>query len=100
MARFIIKNKVYDTDKMKLIGHVRKWYEFQGWLSKQIFGEGVGSVVTCELYRSDKGRYLLVHKNDQNGLTGEAIDEKEAKSLLMHCDYVSYTELFGELEEA
>ncbi len=49
MARFIIQNKVYDTDKMKLVGHVRKWYEFQGWLQKQMFGDGMGRMYDCKL---------------------------------------------------
>lgn len=100
MARFIIREKVYDTDKMKLIGHVKKWYEFQGWLRKQVFGDGIGRMNDCELYRSDKGNYLLVHENDCGSTTGEAIEEAEAKGLLMHYDYDSYAELFGELEEA
>lgn len=30
MARFIIQNKVYDTDKMERIAQVSKWYKFQG----------------------------------------------------------------------
>lgn len=100
MARFIIREKVYDTDKMKLIGHVKKWYEFQGWLSKQVFGDGMGRMNDCELYRSDKGNYLLVHKNDCGSTMGEAIEKAEAKGLLMRYDYDSYAELFGELEEA
>ena len=100
MACFVFQEKVYDTNKMKLIGHVRKWYEFQGWLFTQIFGEGVGRMEDCELYRSDKGNYLLVHSKESSTITGEAITEKEAKSLLMKYDYCQYAKLFGELEEA
>lgn len=100
MARFIIKNKVYDTNKMKLVGHVRKWYEFQGWLQKQMFGDGMGRMYDCELYRSEKGSFLPVYENDRSDTVGQAIDEAEAKALLMSCDYDSYVELFGELEEA
>lgn len=86
MARFIIREKVYDTDKMKIIGHVKKWY--------------MGRMNDCELYRSDNGNYLLVHENYFGGTKGEAIEEAEAKGLLMDYDYDSYAEIFGELEEA
>ncbi len=99
MTRFIIREKVYDTDKMKLVGKVRKWYEFTGWMSRQLFGEGMGRIYDCQLYRSDKGNWLLVHMGD-TGLYGEAIKTKEAKDLLLHCDYDSYVALFGALEEA
>lgn len=100
MARFIIHEKVYDTDKMKLVGQVKKWYPFQSLLIKKLFGDDTGRVNDCKLYRSDKGRYLLVHENDCGSITGEAIKENEAKGLLMRYDYDGYTQLFGELEEA
>lgn len=99
MARYIIKNKVYDIDKMTLIGVVPKWYKFQGWLSQQLFGDDMGRVYPCNLYRSEKGNWLLTHEGD-TGNIGEAITEKEAKSLLLHSDYEKYAELFGSLEEA
>lgn len=99
MARFIIKNMVYDTDKMEHIGTVKKWYEFRGWVIPQIFGEGVGRMYDCEIYRSKKGNYLLVHDEDAH-IIGEAISKSEAKQLLMHSDYDKYAELFGSLEEA
>lgn len=99
MARYIIQNKVYDTEKMTFVGIVRKWYEFQGWLSQQLFGEGIGRVYTCNLYRSEKGNWLLTHEGD-TGSIGEAVKEKEAKDLLMHGDYEAYTKYFGTLEEA
>lgn len=99
MARFVIQNKVYDTDKMKLAGNVRKWYKFTGWVSRQLFGEDMGRICDCKLYRSDKGNWLLVHEGG-TGLCGEAIKLTEAKELLLHCDYDSYVALFGALEEA
>lgn len=100
MATFIIKNKVYDTDKMTFIGYVRKWYKFTGWFTTQLFGEDMGRMCTCELYRSQKGNWLITHENDVNAICGEAITEKEARNLLLHSDYEKYTELFGGLEEA
>lgn len=100
MARFVIQNKLYDTSKMKLIGRVKKWYEYRVLLLKNAFGEGSGQNYACELYRSEKGNWLLTHKGDDNGLTGEAINEEEAKQLLMQYDYEAYAEIYGDLEEA
>ena len=100
MARFIFDNKVYDTEKMELIAKVTKWYEFRGWFYRRMFGEGTGRMNDCELYRSDKGNYLLVHEDDTSIVIGEAIEESEAKNLLMRYAYDKYVELFGELEEA
>ncbi len=99
MARFIIQSKVYDTDKMELIATVKMWYEFTGFIQKQMFGEGVGRFEECKLYRSVKGNWLLTHE-DGGHLIGGAIEEKEAKKLLMKCDYTAYMRLYGELEEA
>ena len=100
MACFIINEKVYDTEKMTLVGHVQKWYEFKGWLLQQMFGKGVGRMEECDLYRSTKGNYLLVYYGGNDKYIGEAITAAEAKSLLMQYDYENYIKLFGELEEA
>lgn len=99
MARYIIQNKVYDTDKMTFVGNVRKWYKFYSWLLQQIYGNDTGRVYDCRLYRSDKGNWLLTHDGDTGGC-GEAIKEKEAKELLMRYDYDAYIKYFGALEEA
>ena len=99
MARFIIKNKVYDTTAMEHIGTVRKWYAFRGWLQQQLCGSDKGYIYDCDLYRSTKGNYLLVHDDDL-ATVGEAITENEAKQLLMHSNYDKYVELYGSLEEA
>lgn len=99
MARFIIKNKVYDISKMTLIGKVKKWYEFRGFFLRQLYGEGHGAIYDCDLYRSEKGNWLLVREAEGDCI-GEAISETEAKSLLLHCDYDNYVKEYGELEEA
>lgn len=97
MSRFVINNKVYDTEKMGHIGTVKKWYR-NDFVS--IFtGKELGKVQSCELYRSVKGNYLLTYK-DAGHIYGEAINENEAKNLLMHHDYNNYRKLFGDLEEA
>lgn len=99
MARFIIKNKVYDTAKMELVGNVKKWYEYTGYLLQHLWGKGVGRNYDCKLFCSEKGNWLLTHEGE-NGLTGEAISEDEAKNLLMHHDYDAYSKKYGALEEA
>jgi hypothetical protein len=100
MARFIIENKVYDTSKMKLIGKVKKFYEYDVWLLEQIYGKGCGRNYDCELYRSDKGNWLITHNGDHLTVYGEAITEEEAKSSLKKYDYKAYVKEYGELEEA
>ncbi len=100
MARFIIQNKVYDTDKMEFISVVEKWYKFEGYFLKQMFGEEMGRRYMRDLYRSPKGNYLLVHTNDCDQLVGQAITENEAKELLLRSNYDVYAKLYGELKEA
>ncbi len=99
MARVIIKDMVYDTSKMKLIGKVKKWYEYTGYFLQQMYGKGYGRKYDCDLYRSEKGNWLLVHDGER-GCTGEAITVDEAKSLLKQYDYDAYVKEYGELEEA
>ena len=99
MARFILQNKVYDTEKMQHLGKVKKWYAFQGWLQQQIWGKDTGLVHDCDLYRSPKGNFLLLHEDDSE-IVGEAIPESEAKELLLHSNYEKYAELYGPIEEA
>ena len=99
MARFIINDLIYDTEKMEYIAEVRKWYEYTGILEKRIFGDGVGKKYDCKLYRSKRGNYFIEHERNYR-IIGEAITKKEAKELLKCCAYEKYAELFGELEEA
>ena len=98
--RFIINEKVYDTDKMELIGQVRKWYAANDWFTIRMLGEGYGKHFDCMLYRSQKGNYLLTHESSTDTTIGEAITESDAKALLRQYDYDAYVKLYGELEEA
>lgn len=100
MARFIIQDKVYNTNKMSFIGIVRKRYRFAGIVMKSIYGIGSGREYDCELYKSEKGNFLLVRENDCAQICGEAITEEEAKNLLKSSNYDAYVQLYGELEEA
>lgn len=99
MARFIINSKVYDTEKMEFIATAKMWHEFTDSVQKQMFGGGIGHFEECKLYKSVKGNWLLTHE-DGSHLIGGAIEEREAKKLLMKCDYAAYMRLYGELEEA
>lgn len=99
MAKFIINNLVYDTEKMEFITKVKKLYPLENVFEIMVYGKNMGRWYSCDLYRSEKGRYLLVHK-DVYDCKAEDIDEEEAKQLLMQHDYDTYVQLFGELDEA
>lgn len=47
-----------------------------------------------------KGNWLLTHEEDFRRTYGEAIEEEEAKALLMRYATETYESMFGELPEA
>lgn len=101
MAKFIINNLVYDTEKMERVAEVEKVYPCEDSLWDKLLYHGqLYRRYKCDLYRSKKGRFLLTRKNNIGDMYGEAIEETEAKQLLMQYDYDTYTQLFGELDEA
>lgn len=54
--KFVIQGLKYDTDKMKKIANVKKWYKTNSLLVKAIYGNReVGTTYDCELWRSEKG---------------------------------------------
>ena len=90
--KFVIQGLKYDTDKMKKIANVKKWYETNSPLVKAIYGNRkVGTTYDCELWRSEKGNWLLTHTEDYN---------KEAKSLLMRYTPDIYETEFEKIPEA
>lgn len=97
--RFVFGEKVYDTEKATYLAEVKKWYRPTNPLIRMIYGENVGRDYNCDLYVSEKGRYLLVRKNEANGYTGELITELEARRLLAAYAPEVYAERFGEPEE-
>lgn len=98
---FIINSKKYDTDKMEKIADIKKWYRIESAILSSIFGEKqLGRVYDCELWKSQKGSWLVTHEEDYSKRVGEAIEEAEAKKFLMKHAYKKYEELFGEIEEA
>ena len=97
MARFVIQEKMYDTEKADFLGEVDKWYKNN--LLSEIYGKEVGSTYKCKLYRTKKNNYFLVHEEGWN-VIGQAVTEQTAKELLMNTNPDAYIEHFGEIEEA
>lgn len=82
--QFIIQGMKYDTEKMRKIATVKKWYREDTFLNRAMFpGQEVGRTHECELWKSEKGNWLLTHEMDYGKSMGEAIKEEEAKELLM-----------------
>lgn len=80
---FVIKGMKYNTEKMEKVAEVRKWYRVDTFLTRSMYpGKEVGRTYPCELWKSAKGNWLLTHEEDYSTY-GEAIQEEEAKSLLM-----------------
>ena len=99
--RFVIGGMKYDTDKMERVAAVRKWYREDNFLNQAMFpGKEVGRIRDCELWKSEKGNWLLTHEEDFQKKYGEAIEEEEAKALLMRYATETYESMFGELPEA
>lgn len=97
---FIIKGMKYDTDKMEKVADVKKWYRVDDLFSRALYGQQeVGRYYKCELWRSNKGNWLLTLEYDYTEV-GEAISESEAKELLLRCAPDEYEELFEEIPEA
>lgn len=90
---FVINDLKYWTDKMKLISTKCEW-RWKGSLMDLYF-----DAREVKLFRSDKGRWLLVYKADYKTV-GRAMTEEEAKNLLKRFDIDTYEKMFGELEEA
>lgn len=98
---FVIKGMKYNTEKMEKVAEVRKWYRVDTFLTRSMYpGKEVGRTYPCELWKSEKGNWLLTHEMDYSKSIGEAITEEEAKELLMRYATPIYEEMFGELPEA
>lgn len=97
---FIINGMKYDTEKMELITDVMKWYSFNNTFVNNFFGKEVGKVYKCHLWKSKNGNWLLTHERDYGEKEGEAIEEEEAKNLLLKHEPSKYEELFEEIPEA
>lgn len=99
--RFIINGLKYETDNMEEVAEVRKWYRVNDFITNLMYpGKKMGRVHQCTLWKSRKGNWLLTHEEDYCKNYGEAIEEDEAKRLLMQYAPDKYEELFGEIPEA
>lgn len=99
--QFVINGLKYDTEKMEKVADVKKWYKTDGiWLRSAFPGKELGHVYDCQLWKSAKGNWLLTHEEDFNKTYGQAIQEEEAKNLLMRYATDIYEKLYGDLEEA
>lgn len=92
--KFIVNNKIYDTDKAELLCTFSKQWE-----SKTIIGTLYPSRNT-NLYKTAKGSYFLTCTADYGTSFIEVIEENMAKKYLMYNNYNKYAEMFGALEEA
>lgn len=100
--RFVINGMKYNTDNMEEVAEVRKWYRVDNGITNLMYPDKeVGMVRQCTLWKSRKGNWLLTHKEDYYQKDyGEAIEEEEAKELLMKYAPDKYEELFEEIPEA
>jgi hypothetical protein len=99
--QFVIKGMKYNTDNMENVAKVKKWYQIDNiWTRAAYPGKEVGRVYECELWKSEKGNWLLTHEVDYSKAMGEAITEEEARELLTRFATPIYESLFGELPEA
>lgn len=99
--QFVIKGMKYNTENMEKVAEVKKWYQIDNiWTCAVYPGKEVGREYPCELWKSEKGNWLLTHEEDYTIKYGEAIQEEEAKALLMRYATATYETMYGELPEA
>ena len=92
--RFIVDNKIYDTEKSELLCTFDKRWKIKTLCSVMY------PLRETKLYRTAKGAYFLTCKKNCNDMDIEVIEEDAAKEYLMYNNYDKYAEMFGELEEA
>lgn len=92
--KFIVNNKLYDTDKAELLCTFEKQWE-----SKTIVGT-LYPYRDTNLYKTIKGAYFLTCTADYGTSYIEVIGEKTAQYWLKYKAYDKYVEMFGPLEEA
>lgn len=97
---FIINGMKYNTDNMEKVADVKKWYRIDNIFIQTAYqGKEVGRNYDCELWKSQKGNWLLTHELDYK-VVGQAITEEEAKELLMRYALDIYEKEFEEVPEA
>lgn len=95
--RYLINNKLYDTEKSEKIITFEKSLEI--W---SIGGVTMYKKFTHVLYKTNKGKYFLIIENCKNSAYDEIqlLTETEVKDLLCELNAIdTYELLFGEIEE-
>lgn len=93
MARFIINDKIYDTETAEKLCE----YDAQ-WKMETLLGSWYPFRDTT-LYRTKKRAYFRVSNADYGRLQAELLTEEDAKQVLMRQNYEKYCELYKPLEE-
>lgn len=94
MSKFIVEEKLYDTEKSTLIATGTKaWEEYN-----IIFGRNVEYSRETELYKSPKGTFFFVGKRNGSFNIMTVTTEEEAKKWLMRASLSKYEEMYGDLE--
>lgn len=79
--KFVINGMKYDTDKMERMAKVQKWYKNDSALIQIMFPEQeVGRTYSCELWKSEKGNWLLTHEEDFQKNTGKQSGKRKPKN--------------------
>lgn len=96
MARFIVDNKLYDTNTAEKI--------CTGYLKRELYSKFLGSTLTTNcratLYKSKKGTWFFTYKIDSFGCNYMLLPtEKEALEFIQRFDYENYCKRYGPLEE-
>lgn len=95
MARFIMDNKMFDTETAeKLCEWSMQWEIYYSILGRNLYPH-----YDTTLYRTKKGNYFCVGLLDSGRLKAQLLSEEEAKSILMIHNYEKYCELYSPLEE-
>ena len=99
--QFVINGMKYNTENMEEVAEVRKWYRVNNFFfSAMCTGKEIGREYQCKLWKSAKGNWLLTHERDYGEIFGEAIQEEEAKKLLMKYATAIYETMYEKLPEA
>ncbi|MDO4754253.1 MAG: hypothetical protein Q4A41_04545 [Bacillota bacterium] len=95
MPKYVIDDKVYDTEKAEVICKNAVLSIFGGY--SIILGRNISQPKSGTIYRTKKDAYFFECGSEGNAYT---ITEEQAKHYLKHHRYEKYAEPFGELEEA
>lgn len=95
----IINEKLYDTEKAKLLFSYKRKYKGNELFWKP--GYFWYAWADVDIYKTEKGNYFLkVTEDDRNKEYLEATSEVNVKETIKKLDAEEYIKLFGKVEEA